>query len=204
MSSESTFSQNPRPGLPPAPDDYALMQRIRSKDSTAFSQLYDRYSSAVYALCLRALRDVGQAEDLLIDIFYEMWDRADRYDPSRSSPAGYVMGVARSRVVDRLRSRKSGRKISAESASDSLDSSIDARGAAASPAENLEAGERRSRVQAAMNALSAPQRQALELAFFDSMTHTEVAEALSEPVGTIKSRIRQALIQLRKSLAADT
>jgi len=184
-------------------DDYALMEAVRGKDSAAFSTLYDRYNQAIYSLCLRALRDPGEAEDLLIDIFYEMWDRADRYDPSRSSPTSYVMGVARSRVVDRLRSLKSRRRISAGSATDSLEAVPDASPSAASPGEAIELGERRMRIVLAMQTLSPAQRQALEMAFFDSMTHSEVAEALKEPVGTIKSRIRQALIQLRKTLGSE-
>jgi RNA polymerase sigma-70 factor (ECF subfamily) len=179
------------------------MEAVRGKDSAAFSTLYDRYSQTIYALCLRALRDPGEAEDLLIDIFYEMWDRADRYDPARSSPTSYVMGVARSRVVDRLRSLKSRRRISAGSATVVLEALPDASPSAAPPGEAIELAERRMRIVLAMRTLSPPQRQALEMAFFDSMTHAEVAEALKEPVGTIKSRIRQALIQLRKALGSE-
>ena len=184
-------------------DDYALMEGVRRGDSAALSALYDRYSAMLYGLCLRALRDAGEAEDLVIDVFFEVWERSDRYDPARSSPASYLTGLTRSRAVDRLRSRKARRRINAEPASDNLDSATDARKASQSPAESALLAERRAHITAAMSTLSPPQRQALEMAFFDCLSHSEVAEALGEPIGTVKSRIRQALIQLRNKLSGE-
>lgn len=184
-------------------DDFVLMERVAARDSGALSALYERYGAVVYSLCLRGLRDTGDAEDLLVDVFWEVWDRADRYDSARGSPCSYLMGVARSRLVDRLRSRKSKRRINAEPASDNLAYNSATRGPADNPADASVLAERQARVRAAMASLSPPQRQALEMAFYDSMTHSEVAEALKEPIGTVKSRIRQALIQLRKTLGGE-
>ena len=184
-------------------DDYALMEGVRHGDSEALSALYDRYSPMLYGLCLRALRDAGEAEDLVIDVFWEVWERSDRYDPARSSPASYLSGLTRSRALDRLRSKKARRRVNAEPASDNLDAAMDARKESAGPAESALLAERRAHIEAAMSTLSAPQRQALEMAFFDCLSHSEVAEALGEPIGTIKSRIRQALSQLRKGLGIE-
>jgi RNA polymerase sigma-70 factor (ECF subfamily) len=201
----STFSipANPSSASGGGPDDYALMEGVRGRDANCFSLLYDRYSPTVFGLCLRALHDRMEAEDLLTDIFWELWERGQRYDAGRGSPASYLMGVARSRVVDRLRTKKSRRRLGTEPSTGDLDFAADPRSDGKGPAEAIDVAERRARVQAAMQSLSASQRQALEMAFFDSMTHTQVAEQLREPVGTVKSRIRQALIQLRKVLGAE-
>src|SRR6476646_4642461 len=89
-------------------DDYELMRAIaKERDQRAFAALYDRHSGLVFTLCLRMLHDKAEAEDLLIDVFYELWERADRYDASRGSPTTFLSTLARSRAIDRLRSRSS-------------------------------------------------------------------------------------------------
>jgi DNA-directed RNA polymerase specialized sigma24 family protein len=86
-------------------DDFTLMESIAAGDATALRTLYDRHASLVLAVCLRVLRDRSAAEELLVDIFHELWERADRYDPKRASPLTYIMTVTRSRAIDRHRSR---------------------------------------------------------------------------------------------------
>ena len=190
------------PRQPAAPsaqlaDDYALMDRLRARDAAAMELLYDRYAGAVYGLCRRALGDAGDSEDLLIDIFWELWDRADRYDPSRGSPVGYVLGLTRSRLTDRLRTRRSRARLMPGGSENALDR---APAGAAGPEQATDAAEQQARLARALAALPPDQRQALELAFYESKSHTEVAEQLHEPLGTIKSRIRQGLIRLRDAL----
>ena len=155
-------------------DDYALMASIRSRDSRAFAALYDRYSSTVYGLCLRALHDPRDAEDLLIDIFSEIWERGDRFDPTRGSPVGYVMGLSRSRLVDRLRSRRSAAQAGLSGAA-GVESASNLQGADPGPLDSAMDAEQRLKVTAAMGMLTPDQRQALELAYFDALSHTEVA-----------------------------
>jgi RNA polymerase sigma-70 factor (ECF subfamily) len=180
-------------------NDYALMAGICARDSASLAALYERYSGAVYGLCLRALTDPRDAEDLLIDIFAEIWERGDRYDPDRGSPIGHIMGLARSRVIDRLRSRRSAAKAGLDGRVQ-VEPETDIRSNQDGPLDSAIGAEQAGNVVAALQTLSPDQRQALELAFFEAMSHSEIAERLGQPLGTVKSRIRQALIQMRTAL----
>jgi RNA polymerase sigma-70 factor, ECF subfamily len=180
-------------------DDYALMIGVRDRDAAALAALFDRYSGMVYGLCLRGLRDRRDAEDLLIDVFTELWTRGDRYDPCRGSPVGHLIGLARSRLVDRLRSRRAGARARTQGAAE-VETASDVEGSAPGPLDSAINAEQQARVAQALAALPVDQRQALELAYFEALSHTEVAQRLGQPLGTVKSRIRQALIQLRQAL----
>lgn len=180
---------------PPArPEDVALMRRIADGDAGAFAAFYDRHSPLVFAFCLRGLRDRGDAEDLTVEIFQEIWDRCSRYEQSRGSPVTYLLRITRSRIVDRLRARRS-RGLAQDVVAD--DPSVDE---SATPLGNMLLKEECERVRSAMRTLSPAQRTALELAFYGALTHSEIARRLNEPLGTIKTRIRQALARLRESL----
>jgi RNA polymerase sigma-70 factor (ECF subfamily) len=181
-------------------DDFLLMEAVASGDATAIAALYDRHAPLVFALCLRIVRDRCEAEDLLADIFWEIWRRADRYDANRGSPLTYLLTVSRSRAIDRRRSLMKRRTVQTES---------DYSGGAASPSTNStpltdavtkELGEK---ARAAMARLDPAQRQAVELSFFDDLSHTEIAEKLGKPLGTIKTYIRQGLIHLREFVRMD-
>lgn len=152
--------------------------------------------------CAVALGEPSDAEDLLIDIFSEIWEKANRFDATRGTPLGHLMGLARSRVIDRLRSRRSALRSRIDGA-ELLEAAEDLRGVDAGPLERAIGSERRKEVIHALQALPIEQRQALELAYFEGLTHAEVALRLSQPLGTIKSRIRQALTHLRDSLVRD-
>lgn len=183
-------------------DDYALMIKVRGRDAAALAALFDRYSGMVYGLCLRGLRDPRDAEDLLIEVFTELWTRGDRYDPGRGSPVGHLIGLARSRLVDRLRSRRAGIRAGTQGAAD-VETALHVEGSAPGPLDSAINAEQQILVARAVAALSADQRQALELAYFEALSHTEVAQRLGQPLGTVKSRIRQALIQLRQALGRE-
>ena len=182
-----------------ASDDYALMAGVRARNPVALAALYDRYSAAVYGFCLRALANPGDAEDLLVDIFSELWERGDRYDPNRGSPIGHIMGLARSRTIDRLRSRRSAANAGMDGRAQ-LESAADLRGREIGPLDAASGAEQAGNVVAALQSLTPDQRQALELAYFESLSHSEIAQRLGQPLGTVKSRIRQALLQLRDKL----
>ena len=159
----------------------------------AFRGFYRRYGSVVMALAMRMLRDRAEAEDVVQETFLELWRRTEAYDPRRASQATWAVVLARSRAIDRLRSRSSARRA--------LDAERDDPPPPALPAEPVEAREDRARVQAAMAELPPEQRSAVELAFYEGLTHSQIAERLAEPLGTVKTRLRLAMEKLHTRLA---
>jgi len=173
-----------------AGDDMRLVARIRAGDQLALSELYDRYSSVVYGVALRILQDTGAAEDLLQDIFLQLWRKPDAFDSSRGSLGGWLAVIARHRSIDRLRQRKP--------ESDIEDCVI------ASGTDLRDETERSlviEKVRGVMGEMSPDQRQAMEMAYFEGLTHTEIAEKTGQPLGTIKTRIRAGLQMLRARFA---
>lgn len=185
-------------GAATAPADLDLIERIRQGDQPALDLLYKRYSSPIYSLVWKILQNSEEAEDVALDVFWQVWRQADRYDPARGTPPAWIFTLARSRAIDRLRSRarREDRTISIDDPNlhfDPLDEN-------ASPDQIVSFRQSRDAVRAAMEKLSAVQREAIELAFLKGMTHVEIAERLGQPLGTVKTRIRQGLIRLRKHL----
>ena len=172
--------------------DRELIEALARGEPAALGRLYDRHASLLFALCLRVLRNAADAEEVLGDVFHELWSRPERFDPSRGSLEAYLVTLARSRAVDRLRSRAS-RELREQASTDSPQ-------AADSPLDDAVLGERRMLVQRALTELTAEQREAIELAFYSGMSHAEISNELREPLGTIKSRIRSGLIRMRDSL----
>jgi RNA polymerase sigma-70 factor (ECF subfamily) len=183
-----------------ADDDAALMRGIFQQNAGALERLYDRHSPRVFAFCLRSLSDRGEAEELVLDIFWELWRRPERYDAARSSPWTYLMQVTRSRLVDRLRSMRA--RASKQPLQAHAQHTLEDRPLPRSqePIDQLSDVESGDRLRLALAALTPDQRQAVEMAYFDAMSYSEVADALGAPLGTVKSRIRQALAQLRQAL----
>ena len=184
--------------LAPAPADLDLIEKIRQGDQSALDLLYKRYSSPVYSLIWKILQNSEEAEDVALDVFWQVWRQAGRYDPSRGAPPAWIFTLARSRAIDRLRSRsrREDRTISIDDPNihfDPLDEN-------ASPDQVVSFRQNRDAVRAAMEKLSVVQREAVELAFLKGMTHVEISEKLGQPLGTVKTRIRQGLIRLRKHL----
>lgn len=178
--------------------DAVLLGRVARGDPAAFATLFDRHSSAVLGLLVRMLGRRPEAEELLQDVFLQAWREADRYRPEAASPRGWLLMMARSRALDRIRSRAARERREAAVERDRPAA------AAVEPAgpERLERRERRGRVAAALDALPPEQRQAIEHAFFGGLTHREVAERLREPLGTVKSRILLGMKKMREALEA--
>lgn len=178
--------------LQPVPDS-ALVERIMAGDEGALSALYDRYSGMLYAMLLRILKDSGAAEEVLQDLFLQLWRGAARFDASRGSLAGWLLVIGRNRALSRLRGRQR-HEILADPEEFSFE-------AVPSP-ENLEDEAARmqlmNRLRVAMAALPAEQREAVELAYFEGMTQTEIAECTGSPLGTVKSRVRAAMQTLKQ------
>lgn len=174
----------------PEPSAEALLRRLAAGDHEALGEFYDRYAGMVNALALRILRDAADAEDVVQEVFVQVWRQASRFDASRGSPEAWLCTVARTRALDRLRRRASRREDSSESAP-----------AAAVPPPRSEEG---LAVRKALEGLSPDQRKALELAYYEGLTQSEIAVRLGEPLGTIKTRIRTAMIRLREALGPSS
>lgn len=194
---------NAAPGGPP--DDLTLMRAIGARDSSSLALLYDRYGAAVLGLCLRIVGSRAEAEEVLIDVFFQVWEQASQYEPSRGNPAAYVLTIARSRAIDRVRAL--GRRARVEGPAENLEAS---RGEGSGSSEESTStfrdawlSEQRARIEAALARLDPGQRRVVEMSFFDDLSHSEIAEKLGEPLGTVKTRIRQGLIRLRESLGAQ-
>lgn len=172
------------------------LDRIRSRDSEALAQLYDETSSLLYGLSLRILNDSADAEEVVLDVYQHVWKSADTFDEARGTVWGWLVMQTRSRAIDRLRQlgTRRCREVAVTEGSQSRSDSPD-------PELQTLFQEERTIVRRALDTLSGDEREAIELAFFRGLTHVEVAEALSEPLGTIKTRIRVGMRKLRDALA---
>ena len=186
--------------VPPAgtASDLELLERIRKQDASALDVLYGRYASAVYSLVWKILQSTEEAEDVALDVFWQVWRQADRYDPARGAPPAWIFTVARSRAIDRLRARH--RREDRTISFDDPDANLDPLDEQAMPDQVASFRQARDAVREAMTSLSPAQREAVELAFFKGLTHVEIAERLKQPLGTVKTRIRQGLLKLRRQL----
>ncbi len=176
--------------------DEDLMHAIAQGDELAFEALYDRYSSLLYGLCLRMLGKRSDAEALLTEVFFEVWEKADRYESYRGSLRTYLVMLTRSRAIDKSRSESS-RRAAEEVAGKPVFSST------AHPLQAIIQEENRDIVRQAVNELTDLERQALFLAFFDGLSYRQVALQLDKPLGTMKSIIRRALHRLRQALRSS-
>jgi len=184
-------------------DDLALMSAIAAGDPSALRDLYDRHAGQVLALCLRILRDRAEAEEALGDVFLELWEKADRFRETRGAPLSYLMTVARSRAIDRLRRRqRTGTFVDSHPSLETVAPAAQA-AADAGPYLDMAASEQKAKIRRALAGLSAAERRAVELSFFDGLSHGEIAKTLQEPLGTVKSRIRQGLLRLRDALGDE-
>jgi RNA polymerase sigma-70 factor, ECF subfamily len=181
-----------------SPTDLELVERIRRGDQGALDLLYARFSSPVYSLVWKILQSAEEAEDVALDVFWQVWRQADRYDPARGAPPAWIFTLARSRAIDRLRARN--RREDRTVSIDDPNLNIDPLDENAAPDQVVSFRQSRDAVRAAMTKLSPVQREAVELAFLKGLTHVEIAERLGQPLGTVKTRIRQGLIRLRRHL----
>lgn len=168
-----------------------MLERIQQKDEAALSALYDRYSGLVYSEAKRILRDTGAAEEILQDLFYQVWRTAERFDAARGSLAGWLVVAARNRAISKLR-KKSGKAEELEENPVFLGPSLES-----STTQNLML----DKVRAVLGSLPDGQREAMEFAYFEGMSHSEIAERTGQPLGTIKTRIRSGMEALKKVLS---
>jgi RNA polymerase sigma-70 factor (ECF subfamily) len=177
-------------------DDVSCLQRIVSGDQAAAEGLYDRHARPLYSLILRILGDEQEAEDVLQEVFAQAFRQASRYDTRRGPVTAWLLTIARSRAIDRLRARRT--RVEARGAGIEI---IDDMPAVQLDAASAMLDEERSRlVREALLGLPLLQRMAIELAYFEGLSHSEIAARLEQPLGTIKTRIRLALLKLRDVL----
>jgi RNA polymerase sigma-70 factor, ECF subfamily len=172
-------------------DDSALLQRIRQGDQTAMTEVFDRYGRAVYSVALRILKDSGHAEDVMQEIFFQIWRNSDSFVQGRGSLGAWLVVVARNRSIDLLRRRKP---------TDSVDDVVLT--SSTNLAVEAEHNAMIEKVQKVLGELPAEQQKSMEMAFFEGLSHSEIAERTGDPLGTVKTRIRLALITLRKAFQA--
>ncbi len=170
--------------------DLSLVSVIRSGDENAMALLYDRYSSIVYSVALRVLGDTGAAEDILQEVFIQLWRNPGVFDSSRGSLGAWLAVITRNRAIDALRKR--------HPETDIADVIVSVEPDLAGNAERARAMEK---VRGTLGAMPLAQRSALEMAYFEGLTHTEIAAKTGEPLGTIKTRIRAGLLALRKAFS---
>jgi RNA polymerase sigma-70 factor, ECF subfamily len=178
--------------------DSGLLGLISKGDREAFSELYDRSCQILFALSLRILESREEAEDVLQEVYAEVWRKSVRYDERRGSPIAWLVTLTRSRSIDRLRART----VRGYHATQSLDPALVAEKPADEPDafQQQASAELRMVVSEALAALPAEQRIALELAYYEGLSQSEIAERLKAPLGTVKTRIKLAMAKLRVSL----
>lgn len=176
------------------------MDAVRAGDRRGLGALYDRHASTVYGLALKVLGRQDDAEAVVSDVFYEVWLKPDRFDPQRGSFRGYLLMLARCRAIDRARATSTRAEKTAAAGGEAA-SEQRAKQETTTPERNALAEERRRLISEAVQRLDRRQRDALLLAYFQGLTHSEIAKRLDTPVGTVKTRIRRGLIALRRSLA---
>jgi len=180
----------------PDPEPAALIARCAQGDQSALARLYDSTSAQVNGLALRILADQEMAEEITGDVYMQVWRSAGSYDAGRGSPLAWLLTIARSRAIDRLRASAGERKQPAP-----FELGLKAPSPEPGPEDSSALAQRRRFVRAALGRLSREQREAIELAFFGGLSHIEIADALGAPLGTVKTRIRLGMGRLRDALA---
>jgi RNA polymerase sigma-70 factor, ECF subfamily len=181
---------------PPNEDWGEWVREAANGDQAALARLYDSTNRMVYGLILRIVSNTHTAEEVLLDVYLQIWRKAETYSASKGTVLAWLFTIARSRAIDALRSR-----VSRESAQQGpLDLAAHAIDRSPSPEENSAVAQRRQFVQQCVAELPVDQRQAIELAFFRGLSHSEIAAALKQPLGTIKTRVRLGMTRLRELL----
>ena len=186
----------------PAPDAdlsiEGLLRDVAQGDRTAFAQVYDRISSRVLGLVTRLLRDRAQSEEVTQEVFLEIWQQADRFDANRGSAISWVLTMAHRRAVDRIRSSQKSHDRDLKIGIRDMERDFDG------VAESVEIRVENERVKRAMSRLTALQREAVILAYYGGYSHSEMAQILGVPLGTVKTRLRDGMIRLRDELGVTS
>jgi RNA polymerase sigma-70 factor (ECF subfamily) len=173
----------------------SLIQKIAEGDQTALATFYDSTNRLVYGLIMRVLSDASAAEEVLLDVYTQVWRQAASYDSQRGTPLAWLTTIGRSRAIDRLRSGWQDQQRK-----EPLETLGEAPTSAANPEEMTVASERQRLIRAALETLSPEQREVIELAYYSGLSHSEIASKLNQPLGTVKTRTRLGMMKLREAL----
>jgi len=193
VTSETNDDQRDAASTAPAIND-DLLARVATGDQAAFAQLYDNMAPRVLGLVKRLLRDHSQSEEVTQEIFLEIWQNATRYDSSKGGASGWILTMTHRRAVDRVRASQASRDRDVKIGIRDYESDYD------NVSETVQVRIEHERVEKAMSRLTELQRQAVTLAYYGGLSHSEVAEKLSVPIGTVKTRLRDGMIRLRDEL----
>jgi RNA polymerase sigma-70 factor (ECF subfamily) len=198
LSQSTSISYRTPPASAPEDQDVSLLRRMGDGDESALATLYDRWSNRVHTTAFWILQDADDAEDVVEETFWQAWRTASHFEPERASASTWLLLLARSRALDRLRARRRRTQrmenLAASTVLDQLDGQSDA------VALQPESSKSSSALADALAALPPEQREALQLAFFEGLSHAEIAAKTALPLGTIKTRIRLAIDKLRLRL----
>jgi len=177
-------------------EDHALMERIQRRDEQALAKLYDRYASVLYTLVLRIVPTSEEAEDILQEIFLQVWNKSNSFLQNRGTVYSWLVALARNKAIDRVRSRRY-KQQSKETRMEDTAQLADTQ-TAAHPHRSVVLKEYQERVEKALKSLSAIEARILELSYFGGYSQTEIAKMLNIPLGTVKTKMRQGMIKLRR------
>jgi RNA polymerase sigma-70 factor (ECF subfamily) len=177
-------------------DWQALIDRVANGDQSSLTILYDSTSRMVFGLILRIVTDRATAEEVLLDVYTQVWKQASSYDPARGAPLAWLMTIARTRAIDRLRSGKREQQTR-----EPLDSVGQVTATGVDPEQASVLSERQKLVRDALDSLSREQREVIELAYYAGLSHSEIALRLGQPLGTVKTRTRLGMMKLRDMLS---
>ena len=185
----------------PEPDDRAveldLLARITNRERVAFEELYTRYSNILYATAMKFLKEDADAQDVVQDVFIQIWDKAKLYDPAKGKPLTWALTMTRNRSIDRIRAIQRRTRLRDDFEKETVaDESAGIREALS----GVDASERTQILRDAVARLSPEQRKVIDLAFFGGLTQSEIADRLGEPLGTVKARARRGLMKLKELL----
>lgn len=188
------------PGAVGAARDRQLLERAASGDDRALGALYDRYSAPLFGVAQRIAGERADAEEIVLETFAQAWRDAGRFQADRGSVIAWLTMICRSRALDLVRARGRRARLADSAAAADPDQAPAMGGGLPSPADLVTQDERAKRVAEALATLSPPQRQAVELAYYEGLSHSEIADRLQEPLGTVKTRVRLAMQKLRDAL----
>jgi RNA polymerase sigma-70 factor (ECF subfamily) len=180
-----------------APDlDGELLRRIAARDRAAFAEFYDRHAALMFSVATRILNDAGEAEDVLQETFTQLWEKAGNFDPKLGKASSWVATMTRNKAIDRIRASQRRNRLAEEAGVEFAIASE----AGDTANEAVHGHDKAKLIHTAIFSLPAEQRRAIELAYFSGLTQDEISKKLSEPLGTIKARIRRGLLKLRDQL----
>jgi RNA polymerase sigma-70 factor (ECF subfamily) len=188
--------------VPASFQDTDLMRKVALGDRAAFGQLFDRYNQLALNLAARVLNERQEAEDVVQEVFLQLWRDASSYRQERGNVSTWIVAIARSRAIDKLRSRKARRIV--DPVGDGTEEMQDLAERLPDPRVPQDDLDNQLLVRKAFGSLAVDQRVAIEMAYYEGMSQSEIAEALREPLGTIKTRIRSGLLKLKQALGSGT